>query len=243
MKKKPNSFSTLKDLNKKKMDKINKWKKSSIKGTLVTFILDESGSMMSCHGDTIGGYNSYISTLKKDGKDILFSLTKFDTNHITKAHDAVKMVEVVELTEESYRPGAGTPLYDVIGKVIGSTGNKDRNIICVILTDGEENSSSEYSKDAIKKLVEAKTKAGWTFVYLGANQDAWKVGGGIGIQRGNIKNYDTKDMTSAFGATAMATCYYSSNARVAAFQCNNVFQQDENDPNLHLVGSQTSVKK
>jgi hypothetical protein len=47
--------------------------------TLVTFLLDETGSMASIKDDTIGGFNSYLSTLKTSGTPIDFTLIKFDS--------------------------------------------------------------------------------------------------------------------------------------------------------------------
>lgn len=214
----------------KKVEK--KSTKNKIKGTLVTLILDESGSMQSCKEDTIGGYNEYTKKLQKDGTDILFSFTKFDSTHVTKIHEAIEIKKVKSLTNEDYTPGASTPLYDAIGKTINSTDSKNRNVICVIITDGQENSSHEFSKEAINSLIKEKTKAGWTFVYLGANQDAWSVGMSLGLAKGNIKNYNTDDIKMTFGAMATMNCDYSSSAARGAYQTSNAFNQDENDSNL-----------
>jgi len=59
--------------------------------------------------------------------------------------------------------------------------NAQGKMLLLVYTDGEENSSREHTADSVKKLVQAKTADGWEFIYLGANQDAWQVGGSIGI--------------------------------------------------------------
>lgn len=204
------------------------------KGTLVTLVLDETGSMSICKKDTIGGYNEYIKSLQKEGKDILFSMTKFDSTHVTKVHDAVEIKKVPSLNEDTYRPGASTPLFDAIAKTINSTEEKGRNVLCVILTDGEENSSHEYNKESVKKLIEEKTKAGWTFVYLGANQDAWATGGSLGILKSNIKNYDVSKTKGVFSALGVATNSYSMRGMSCGYATSNFLEQDENDPNIKL---------
>ena len=68
----------------------------------------------------------------------------------------------------------------------------------MILTDGLENSSHKFTKAHIKDLIEAKTKEGWTFAYLGANQDAFAEAGSIGIAAGCTMNYDGNRTPEAF---------------------------------------------
>jgi hypothetical protein len=80
--------------------------------TLVTFLLDETGSMESIKDDTIGGINSYLGSLKAEAAPIDFTLIKFDSRRIEKVCVAVPVSQVAELTMESYQPGASTPLID-----------------------------------------------------------------------------------------------------------------------------------
>jgi hypothetical protein len=77
--------------------------------------------------------------------------------------------------------------------------------MCTIMTDGEENSSSEYTRAAIFKLITDKEKEGWAFVYLGANQDAWAASESIGIHRRNSANYQADAPDVALRSTAEAT--------------------------------------
>src|SRR5436309_16027818 len=73
--------------------------------TLVTFLLVETGSMESIKDDTIGGFNSYLSTLKSSTTPIDFTLIKFDIRHIEKVCVAVPVGEVKELDTTTYSPG------------------------------------------------------------------------------------------------------------------------------------------
>jgi hypothetical protein len=74
----------------------------------------------------------------------------------------------------------------------------------VILTDGYENGSRQYTKAHIKDLIEAKTKEGWTFVYLGANQDAFAEAGDLGISQNCTMNYDVRRTPQAFNRLGAA---------------------------------------
>ena len=72
---------------------------------------------------------------------------------------------------------------DAIGRLIKEwKGTSNPSV--VILTDGLENASHKFTKAHIKDLIETKTKEGWTFAYLGANQDAFSEAGSIGIAPG-----------------------------------------------------------
>merc|ERR1712083_368802 len=62
-------------------------------------------------------------------------------------------------------------------------------IVVVTFTDGAENASREHSKSAIFSRIDGKKKDGWTFVFLGANQDSYAEGGRLGYSVGNTQNF------------------------------------------------------
>ncbi len=148
--------------------------------TFVTLILDETGSMETIRDDTIGGYNTYIDTLKreaKNGTDFSFSLVKFDSRAITTVHVGEDIENVPHLTRATYVPGAATPLIDACVKGIHATAEvakKGCPVVFVIQTDGYENASTEYTFKELAKLVRKKEKKGWHFVFLGAGIDAYE---------------------------------------------------------------------
>jgi uncharacterized protein YegL len=86
--------------------------------TLVTFLLDRTGSMEPIRDDTIGAFNAYLETLQEDGEDIFFSLLTFDSMSIDKVHVNQPVKEVARLTRESFVPRASTPLIDAAYKTI-----------------------------------------------------------------------------------------------------------------------------
>lgn len=175
---------------------------------LVNVILDKSGSMASKLNDVIEGFNAYVNGLSKEEKvDYLFSLTLFDTL-VAYRDVAIPLGSVRKLDTQTYVPGGNTALNDAIGitvrKVEGDKPQVDK-VITVIMTDGEENSSREWTHDAVKSLIEQKEKEGvWTFVFLGAAPDAWVQGRSYGIPMGNVAQYSTSQYRDAFVATAAA---------------------------------------
>jgi hypothetical protein len=153
--------------------------------TLVTFLLDETGSMESIKDDTIGGFNSYLGLLKAEAAPIDFTLIKFDSLRLEKVCVAVPVSEVAELTTASYRPGASTPLIDAAYKTIRAVekslnGSNPKVVVC-IQTDGHENASTEHTWDELNALIKEKTAAGWQFSFLGTGIDAYDTGARMGV--------------------------------------------------------------
>jgi len=154
-------------------------------------VLDRSGSMECCVDDTIGGFNQFVAEQVKSGGTLTLYL--FD-HELIKVHDKVPIESVEKMTRNTYIPRGSTALFDAIGCAIKSIAPSEANTTTVvILTDGEENSSRQYrTKAHIKDLVEMSTANGVTFLYLAANQDAFKEGNGFGIQSDNIMEFDTQ---------------------------------------------------
>lgn len=186
--------------------------------TYIHFILDRSGSMYEIIHDTIGGFNSFIKQQKenitkdydildnngnsiKQKTNIKFSLYQFDHEYIID-YENKPITEVEELNLTTFLPRGQTALLDAIGMTIKTIKKKkkDDNIIVVILTDGEENSSKEYSKEHINKLITEKRKDGFEFVFLGANQDAIKSAGRLGISQNSAMTYSAnkKNVNACF---------------------------------------------
>jgi len=157
--------------------------------TYVSFILDETGSMKSVYQQTISGFNEYLNALKQNPKGVHFTLTQFNSEKVELVHDSVKLKTVPELTTATYRPNNMTPLYDAIGRTIDAIGRDKENVIIVIQTDGYENASKEYTRQMIYDLVKRKQEDGWTFVFLGADIDAYGAAMDIGVITSNTLNY------------------------------------------------------
>ena len=166
----------------------------------ISFVLDETGSMMSIKDKTIKDFNEYLQSVKGKGEAI-FTLTKFNSNKVEVVYEK-KLKDVPELTKETYNPDAMTPLYDAIGKTIRAL-EKDttREHLLIVLTDGLENASKEFNKDAITKLIAEKEKEGWAVIYLGVGKDAWGAGEKIGILMSASTHTFGRAMNIGTGAT------------------------------------------
>lgn len=179
----------------------------------VTLILDETGSMLDCKGAAIAGVNEYLKTLRQMPMPVRFTLTLFNSGKLEVRHRDVPVVQVPELTEQTYQPAEGTPLYDAIGRTLAVAGHEaspEAKKLCVILTDGLENASREYTRDGIVSLIKDHEVKGWTFVYLGADHDAWAAGGGLGFSGGNTAQFSKRNTGSTFDRLAQATTSYLS---------------------------------
>jgi uncharacterized protein YegL len=181
---------------------------------LVNVILDKSGSMASKLKDVIEGFNAYVEGLAQEDKvEYVFSLTLFDTQ-VAYRHVAMPLSQVRKLDPKSYQPGGNTALNDAIGITVRKI-DADRpqvdKVVTVIMTDGEENSSREWTLDAVKALIDQKESEGtWTFVFLGAAPDAWDQGRAYGIPPANVAKYDPNNYRAVLACTAQGTNSFAS---------------------------------
>ena len=173
----------------------------------VVFLLDRSGSMTGTESDTIGGYNSYIKSIKD--KNAFITTILFDDKYEILSNN-IPISQVSTLTNKEYYTRGSTALLDAIGKSISIMDELSKNkVIFIITTDGYENSSINYTKEDIKKLI--KIHDNWEFIYIGADIDSYTEASSIGISRKNIANYDksTKGISKLFGAVSkLSEMYY-----------------------------------
>ena len=158
--------------------------------TSILFIMDSSGSMQILGKMPIQSMRYFYNTQKETGKEFLSTLVTF-SDRIKFVHKNIKGSEIA-IKDEDYIPGGTTALLDAIGTAIDYQQNiKSKNVICVILTDGHENSSKIYKANEIKILTKKmETENKWVFIYLGANQDSFDVSESLGINPRNSANYE-----------------------------------------------------
>ncbi len=175
----------------------------------VMFVLDETGSMDVVRSLTIQGFNEYLNSLRRE-KNVTykFSLLQFNSHQQKLVHDAIRIKSVPNLNEDTYNPNYNTPLYDAIGKALVSLKGK-KNVLFIIQTDGEENDSREFTRQQINDQIKERTEAGWQFVFMGSNQDAWVAGHELGLTRNQTLSYDPKDTSQAFLVMDVATKSYA----------------------------------
>jgi hypothetical protein len=179
--------------------------------THLVFLLDRSGSMQSIKSDVIGGFDAFLTEQRSSGGQCLVTLAQFD-NEYEVVYKTIPLNEVPSLTLE---PRGGTALLDSMGKLITDTAAeinalaedaRPSTVVVAIMTDGHENSSTEWRQPDIKALVEQQTSAGWEFLYMGADQDAIEVGRGLGVKA-------EQSVTYARGKSREAMATASGNVR------------------------------
>lgn len=179
----------------------------------VTLILDETGSMQDCKGAAIVGFNEYLATLRQIPTPVHFTFTLFNSGRLDVCHRHQLVAQVPNLTEDTYRPEASTPLYDAIGQTLAAADREappESKKLFVILTDGLENASREYTHEGIARMMKDYERQGWTFVYLGADHDAWAAGGDLGIAGDNTISFCRRDTGRTFDKLGEATTAYLS---------------------------------
>lgn len=187
--------------------------------TELVFILDKSGSMGGLEADTIGGFNSMLAKQQAVDGECRITTVLFDNNY-ELLHDRIDIRAVGKISEKEYQVGGSTALLDATGRTIHKIGDAQKHtaedyraekVMFVIITDGEENSSREYTADKVKALIERqKAKYGWEFIFLGANIDAVQNAGRLGIAPDRAVDYlaDSKGTELNFKVMASAVAMF-----------------------------------
>lgn len=175
-------------------------KKVTTKKTEIIAVLDRSGSMATIIDDAIGGFNTFLEEQKAIPGEARLTQVQFDDQYEMR-YQALPLESAEPLTSKTYVPRGMTALLDAVGRTISSQKARiDAEkwadvVVLVIVTDGMENSSREFTYDSLKTVIAEAEKADWKIVYVGANQDALTVAKDMGIVS-NIKNTQNYDATS-----------------------------------------------
>lgn len=156
--------------------------------TALVFVLDRSGSMESIRGEMEGGLKELIKRQAAEEGLLTADLVTFDDQieHVFSLASPNKL-------KVKIAPRGMTALFDAIGssvqkfeQVVSGLPEHARpgKTQVIVVTDGLENASQEYTAKSVKKLIERKkSDAGWDFVFLGANQDAVLTGRHLGFDQ------------------------------------------------------------
>ncbi|MCD8203155.1 MAG: VWA domain-containing protein [Prevotella sp.] len=148
-------------------------------------ILDESGSMSGVTHQTISGCNETLNTIRSaqklhgDTQDQYVSIYAFQSGGPVPSRYLIKnrpIDEAKDITGNDYQPNGCTPLYDAVGSTLVDlktlVDTKDFAIGAVtIITDGMENSSRQYTREKVVRMIDALKEMGWNFNFIGANID------------------------------------------------------------------------
>lgn len=195
----------------------------------IIIILDRSGSMESIKDDMEGGLKTFIDKQRDELGECFVSLYQFDT----KYEPVFEYKNIDKVEKINISPRGNTALNDAIGRTINTVGdrlqdtpenNRPDSVIFVIISDGQENASTEFNQSQIKKMVtHQESKYNWRFKYLGANQDAVLTGSSYGFSKASSLTYSpTKGgIIGAFACLSDATSYMRST------NCNYAFTEEE----------------
>lgn len=163
--------------------------------TDITVVLDRSGSMAIIADDTRGGFDTFVRDQGVGRGEARLTLVQFDHEYQV-VHRARPVKDIPPL---NFTPRGNTALLDAIGRAITETGERlaatpeserPGRVAFVIITDGQENASHEYTKGRINAMIKHQRDAyKWDFLFLGANQDAIAEAGALGISHINSVTY------------------------------------------------------
>lgn len=176
----------------------------------ITMIVDRSGSMKAIREEAENGINHFIEEQKKEKGEALFALVQFD-NVYEFVHHGKNIKGVEKYTLE---PRGMTALFDSVGRSVVETEvrlnaikeeERPGGVIFVIITDGRENASCEFTKEKIKELVKKHgEKDNWQFIFLGSDVKSFEDAKRMGVNIGSIAKYNLNKVNAMYGITAQS---------------------------------------
>ena len=216
--------------------------------TDIGIVLDRSGSMESVKSDTIGGFNTFLADQKQAPGDATITLAQFD-NVYEVVYSAIPVKEAKPLDNSTFVPRGATALLDAIGRTIHDMGKRleaipegqrPEKVVFVILTDGFENASREFSAEKINELITHQRDVyKWEFVFLGANQDAIATASKLGVSLPN-------SLTYAANAAGTQQAFTSVSRNVVSYRANltkSLGFTDEDRERQRKAGARHSIIK
>jgi ADP-ribosylglycohydrolase len=165
---------------------------ASAVGADIWFLLDRSGSMRITARDVVAGFDRFFTGQREVVGDATVTVVQFDDE---EPHDVIvdaRPIADVPSIRGRFEPRGCTPLYDAIGLLIDRAerhGGDDAEQLVVIMTDGLENASRRWDQQSLFDRIRALRDRGWTFVFLGANQDSYAAGASFSMHDGNVSNF------------------------------------------------------
>lgn len=175
----------------------------------VLVVLDRSGSMETGRSDHEGGLNAFMRAQADAGGDVRVTFVQFDSENpceIVEDRTPAADVKPVKLI-----PRGGTPLLDAVGKAIAhldakitADPAKPDQVIVMIVTDGHENASREWTRAQLRSRIADLEKGIWSFLYLGADASAFADAQTVTMDAAYAANYNQSNAVS-IGAFYHAT--------------------------------------
>jgi len=208
----------------------------------ISVVLDRSGSMAQIADDVVGGFNTFLDAQRKTEGKARVTLVQFNGQHPFEVLiDSESLDKVRDLDPARYMPRGNTPLYDATGRMIAKidteigaradAGKPIEDQVVVIVTDGFENASREFSGKMISDLIEARRGRAWTFVFLGADERTFEESEAIGVSSANTARWAaTGEGTAAmFASVSKETTTFRSMGPSERIRKSEQFLEDEDE--------------
>lgn len=176
--------------------------------TDITLVIDRSGSMQDICNDAEGGINAFIVEQAKQPGMALLTLVQFDTEY----EFIHRGIPIQQVPKYQLQPRGSTALLDAVGRAIKEAGQRLATmpeserpglVVFVIVTDGQENASQEFTKAQIKEMIEHQQNVyKWRFIFLGADQDAFDEAQSMGINPGSSSPYARSKSGQAYAMSS-----------------------------------------
>lgn len=190
---------------------------------------DHSGSMASLASTAMQDYNLNINSIKDAAADKNIDTVVSVIKCAFSGYPAKNEFEAINSSVSSLSPlrtyqtpGSSTPLFDSVGELIEQlekvpdAGKEDVSFLVMIITDGEENSSRNYTGVSLsQKIKKLQSTDRWTFTFRvpkGYAENLTK----LGIPRENILEWELskKGFEEATARTVSAVSnYYGARTR------------------------------
>ena len=201
--------------------------------TEIIAVLDHSGSMAGRIEDAIGGFNTLLDEQRKLADPCTMTLVQFDNQYDVVCTDT-DLANVPNLTKATFVPRGSTALLDAIGKTIDDAITRYKNIdkpervLFIIVTDGEENSSSHYNKAQIKEKLEGLRSQGWEFIFVGATEESMNDAVAYGVNSAFTTGYaGEKGYSDAMSRISVSTVQYRSSGKMTLDKTDDPFTEND----------------
>ncbi len=174
--------------------------------TDITLVVDRSGSMQDIRRDAEGGINGFLEDQANQPGEALLTLVQFDTEY----EFIHRGIPVGDAPKYELLPRGATALLDAVGRAINETGARLKSmaeadrpglVIVVVMTDGLENSSKEFTRKKIQQMIEhQQDRYSWQFTFLGADQDAFAEAAQLGINAAGVAKFSKGKMGATYQA-------------------------------------------
>ena len=176
-------------------------------------LIDRSGSMSSLWEEALTSVNSYAKKLADQNVDTEITVAFFDGSNGLDFEVArqCRPETFRKLTNEDAMPRGMTPLSDAVGKIVAmaEAGTYDK-VAIIIMTDGQENASREYTVQTAKQALDRCRKRDWAVTFLGANFDNVSQAASYGVNlRGTVCS-TAQNMSDTFATLGTKRGFYAS---------------------------------